>query len=67
MSLSRRQLASSILTVTAANALAQTQAPVPTNPDEELKAARDRIHANTETLSKLAVPMDTEPALRFKA
>ncbi len=49
------------------NALAQTQPPVPANPDDELKTARDRIRANTERLAKIAVPMDTEPALQFKA
>ena len=47
-------------------AAALAQAPVPSTPADELKSARDRIKANSETLTKLAVPMDTEPALQFK-
>lgn len=65
MTLTRRKLASAILNSAAATALAQTQ-PAAT-PDEELKAARDRIKANSETLSKQTVPIETEPALQFKA
>ncbi len=67
MRLSRRQLAGSVLSVAAANALAQNQPPLPVNPDEDLKAARDRVRANSERLAKIAVPMETEPALQFKA
>lgn len=67
MKLTRRKLATAILSSAAGAVLAQTQpAAVPTS-DEDLKAARDRIKANGETLAKLAVPMDTEPALQFKA
>jgi hypothetical protein len=65
MKLTRRGLAGTILNSAVAAALAQTQSP--TTPDDDLKAARDRIHANSETLAKLAVPIDTEPALQFKA
>jgi hypothetical protein len=67
MRLSRRQLASTILIAAATPALAQTPSPLPANPEEELKAARDRLRANSETLAKLAVPIETEPALQFKA
>jgi hypothetical protein len=65
MKLTRRKLASAILSSAAATALAQTQ-PAAT-PDEDLKAARDRIRANSETLAKQPVPIETEPALQFKA
>ena len=62
MKLTRR----AILGSAAVTALAQTQ-PAPATPDEELKAARERIKTNSETLAKLAVPIETEPALQFKA
>ena len=63
MQLTRRTLATAMLSSAAA---ALAQAPVPSTPADELKSARDRIKANSETLTKLAVPMDTEPALQFK-
>ena len=44
-------------------ALAQT----PAAPEDELKAARDRIKAYGETLAKVEIPMSTEPAFQFKA
>jgi hypothetical protein len=67
MILTRRKLASAILNSAAATALAQTQPSPPATPDEELKAARDRIRATSETLAKQPVPIETEPALQFKA
>ena len=66
MRLTRRKLAATILS-SAVTALAQTQpGPVPTA-DEDLAAAKNRIKANSETLAKQVIPMDTEPALQFKA
>lgn len=65
--LTRRKLASAILNSAAATALAQTQPAAPATPDEELKAARERIKTNSETLAKQTVPIETEPALQFKA
>jgi len=48
--------------------LAQNPAPNPRlSPDDELKAARDSIHQNSEQLAKFPLPMSTEPAARFKA
>ncbi|HTS29505.1 MAG TPA: hypothetical protein VMH81_26730 [Bryobacteraceae bacterium] len=64
MKLSRRQLAGTILATAAGTAIAQTP---PTNPADELKAARDRLKAVGDTLAKLTVPIETEPALQFKA
>jgi hypothetical protein len=66
MKLTRRKLASAILNSAAVTALAQTQPP-PATPDEELKAARDRFKVTSETLAKQPVPIETEPALQFKA
>ncbi len=43
------------------------QAVVPQNPDEELKAARDQVRQNGETLAKFAIPVTSEPAVHFKA
>ena len=64
MKLTRRQLASAL---TSAAALAQTASGPPATPEEELKAARDRIVANGAALAKQEVPMATEPAFQFKA
>jgi hypothetical protein len=64
MTLTRRELAT-VLTSTAA--LAQTQPGPPATPDDELKAARDRLKANGAALAGQQVPMATEPAFQFKA
>ena len=63
MKLTRRQLAAAVLASAAVEATAQTQ---PT-PDDEIKAARDRLKSNSDILSRQAIPMATEPAFRFKA
>ena len=48
--------------------LPQTPAPpLPSNPDEELKAIRDQIQQNLQQLDNVKVPMSTEPAAHFKA
>jgi hypothetical protein len=48
--------------------LGQTPAPpLPSNPDEELKAVRDQIQQNVQQLDNVKVPMSTEPAAHFKA
>jgi hypothetical protein len=48
-------------------AAAQTIQPVPSTPEEELKAARASNRRNAEVLQKFKVPMATEPAFQFKA
>ncbi len=63
MKFTRRELAGLIAATPAA--VAQSQAPA--TPDEELKAARDRIRSNGAALAKGQVPMSTEPAFQFKA
>ena len=62
--ITRRTLAGAILTPAV---LAQTQAPIPRTPDEELAAVREQNSRNSEALAKLQVPMSTEPAFQFKA
>ena len=62
--LTRRQLATAL---TSAAALAQTPSGPPATPDEELKAARDRVQVSGAALAKQEVPMATEPAFQFKA
>jgi hypothetical protein len=62
--ITRRTLAGAILTPAA---LAQTQAPIPRTPDEELAAIREQNGRNSEALAKLQVPIATEPAFQFKA
>jgi hypothetical protein len=61
----RRQLAAALST--SAVLLAQAPAPLPSNPDEELKAVKDTLRQNSEQLAKFDLPMATEPAVHFKA
>ena len=63
--ITRRELAAAVST--SAVLLAQPPPPLPGNPEEELKAARDQIQRNSEILSKVELPMSTEPAVHFKA
>lgn len=58
----RRDLASIFLT--AVPGPAQTAAPAPM---DDLAAARERVRAVSAELSKLSVPIETEPAFQFKA
>ena len=63
--LTRRELAAA-LSVPAL--LAQIpNAPLPSNPEDELKAARDQNRQFSEQLAKFPLPMATEPATHFKA
>jgi hypothetical protein len=64
INLTRRQLATAL---TSAAALAQTPSGPPATPEEELKAARDRVKANGAALARQEVPVATEPAFQFKA
>jgi hypothetical protein len=52
----------------AAGLLGQTPSPppLPKNPEEELKAARETAIKNAEQLAKVELPMSTEPAFHFK-
>ena len=64
MKLTRRQLATAL---TSAAALAQTTSGPPATPEDELKAARDRVKANGAALDRQEVPVAVEPAFQFKA
>ena len=65
MKFTRREIATALSVSTVL--LAQTPAPpLPQNPDEELKAARDSIRQNSEQLGKFPLSMSTEPAAHFK-
>jgi hypothetical protein len=62
----RRQLAAALST--SAVLLAQAPAPpLPSNPDEELKAVKESIQQNLQQLAKFDLPMSTEPAVHFRA
>jgi len=62
----RREIATALSA--SAVLLAQPSAPpLPQNPEEELKAARDTIRQNSEQLAKFPLPMSTEPCVHFKA
>lgn len=65
MKITRRSLAAAVL-VPAGAAMAQSQPALPRTPEEELRAARDRMKSVGDALARQAVPMDTEPAFQFK-
>ena len=63
MKLTRRALGAAV----AGTALAAAQtAPPRGEPGEELQAARESLKRNAEALSRLDLPMATEPACVFK-
>jgi hypothetical protein len=64
MKLTRRKLATALVSVTA---LAAQQPQPSAAPDTDLKAARDRLQANAAALAGTPIPMATEPAFQFKA
>lgn len=41
--------------------------PLPQNPDEELRAAKDQLAQSAQALARFDLPMATEPATHFKA
>jgi hypothetical protein len=61
----RRQLA--VVLSTSAVLLAQASAPLPSNPEEEIKAVKDSFQQNMQELAKFDLPMFVEPAVHFKA
>lgn len=64
MKLTRRELAAAVM-ASAAAAAAQTGQPQ-SSPADELRTARGRVRANSETLARQSLPMSTEPAFRFE-
>jgi hypothetical protein len=62
--MTRRQLAGAIL---AGAAAAQTPPSTPSSPAAELQAAREQNQRTAETLAKVDVPIEAEPAFHFKA
>jgi len=62
MKLTRRELAAALVPVAA---LAQT--PSPATPADELKGAEARLQANSDALTRLSVPIETEPSFQFHA
>jgi len=65
MKMTRRKLAAAVMG-SAAGALAQAQAPATVSAEDELKAARDRQRARSESLAAHEVPMSVEPAFHFQ-
>jgi hypothetical protein len=63
MKLTRRKLATVLVSATAV--AAQQPAPAPAATDD-LTAARDRLQANARALGATPIPMATEPAFQFK-
>ena len=67
MKLTRRKLATALVSATALAAQQPQPAAQPAAPDSDLKAARDRLQANAAALAGTPIPMATEPAFQFKA
>jgi hypothetical protein len=66
MKLTRRKLATVLVSATAMAARPPQSAPAPA-PDSDLQTARDRQQANAAALTRAPIPMATEPAFQFKA
>jgi hypothetical protein len=69
MKLTRRELAAALASGVAVGA-AQTESTgpsVPSTPQQELEAARERNRETAAALAGYAVPMAAEPAFQFKA
>ena len=67
--ITRRKLAAVVISFSALwpsglSSKASAQTPAPADP---LQAAKDRIQATSDALSKEQIPMATEPAFQFKA
>ena len=66
----RRKLAG-IIAASAAAVRSAAQAPqppaLPTNPEEELVAARQQARRFAEQISRVKLPIETEPAAHFRA
>lgn len=66
LKLTRREVALALGSVAlAAQTPPTAQTPLPSNPDEELKAVRETIQQNIQQLAKVDLPMATEPAVHF--
>jgi hypothetical protein len=67
----RRELAATLSTSAVLLARPQvpapTQAPLPANPADELKASEAQLRDNAGQLDKFPLPMSVEPAAIFKA
>jgi hypothetical protein len=62
--MTRRQMAGAIL---ASAAAAQTPPSTPSSPAADLQAAREQNQSIAETLAKVDVPIEAEPAFHFTA
>lgn len=65
--LTRREAAAALSVSVAAFAQTpQPLSPLPASADEELQQARVTLRSNSDTLTRVAFPMATEPAFLFK-
>ena len=67
MKLTRRKLATVLVSATVAVAQQPQPAPTPASNEDLGKLARDRMQANARALATPAIAMATEPAFQFKA
>lgn len=62
----RRELAVLLTSTAAVSATAQTAAPAPRSPEQELDAAREQSKRMATQLASVKLPMETEPDFVFK-
>jgi hypothetical protein len=65
--MTRRQLAGAILATAAAAQAPPSPPSPPSTPAAELQAAREQNQRTGETLAKVQVPIEAEPAFHFTA
>jgi len=62
----RRELAVLLASAAAVSNSAQTSAPAPRSPEQELDAAREQSKRMAAQLASVKLPMETEPDFIFK-
>ncbi len=67
MKLTRRQAAGMLLGTPPLVARSQAESPGTETPEQLLAAAKNRLRRNVESLAKVEVAFDAEPAFAFKA
>jgi hypothetical protein len=65
--MTRRQLAGAIMATAAAAQTPPSTSATPSTPAGELQAAKEQNQRTAETLAKVQVPMEAEPAFHFTA
>lgn len=67
LKVTRRKLGTLLATASAAAQITTAQAPARAEGDADLETARQQARNNAQLISRVKLPMTTEPAFRFKA